>query len=41
MPIDKVKGGYKVRNTKNGPLTKARAKEQLKAIKASQRRRQS
>lgn len=36
MPIKKVKGGYKVANTKNKPLTKAKAIKQLKAIKASQ-----
>jgi len=34
MPIRKVKGGYKVANTKTKkPLTKTKAKKQLAAIK--------
>ncbi len=36
MPVRKVKGGYKVDNTKNKPLTKKKATAQLKAIKANQ-----
>lgn len=36
MPIDKVPGGYQVRNTKTVHKTKAEALKQLKAIKATQ-----
>ena len=36
MPIRKVKGGYKVANTKSKPMTRKKAAKQLKAIKASQ-----
>ena len=37
MPVRKAKGGYKVDNTKNKPLTKKKAMKQLKAIKANQK----
>jgi len=36
MPVDKVKGGYRVRNTTKVHKTKAAATRQLRAIKASQ-----
>lgn len=39
MPVRKVKGGYKVEGTKSKPMSKAAAERQLKAIKASQNRR--
>lgn len=40
MPIKKVKGGYKVANTTTKkPLTKAKAKKQLAAIKINQAKR--
>ena len=38
MPVRKVKGGYKVEGTKNKPLSKAKVEAQLRAIKASQRK---
>lgn len=39
MPIRKVKGGYKVENTTtNKPMTKKKAKAQLRAIKANQKK---
>tara|TARA_R110000824_G_scaffold56986_4_gene155432 strand:+ start:804 stop:983 length:180 start_codon:yes stop_codon:yes gene_type:complete len=40
MPIKKVKGGYKVVNTKTKkPMTKKKAKKQLAAIKITQKKR--
>lgn len=36
MPIKKTNGGFKVQGTKNKPLTKTKAKAQLRAIKANQ-----
>lgn len=36
MPILKVKGGYKVQNTKKVHKTRTKAMKQLKAIKAKQ-----
>lgn len=42
MPIKKVKGGYKVANTKTKkPMSKKRAERQLKAIKANQAKKKS
>lgn len=38
MPIRKVKNGYKVEGTKKVHSTKKDAMDQLKAIKASQRK---
>ena len=38
MPIKKVIGGYKIRNTKGKSKSKADAVRRLKAIKASQKR---
>jgi hypothetical protein len=38
MPIDKVKGGYRVRNTKTVHKTKSAAQKQLVAIKINQKR---
>ena len=39
MPIKKVKGGYKVKNTNSKrPLTKSKAKKQLAAIKINQKK---
>lgn len=35
MPIKKVKGGYKVANTKSKPMPKKQAVKQQKAIYAS------
>ena len=37
MPIRKVKGGYKIDNTKGISKTRKEAEKRLKAIKASQR----
>lgn len=40
MPIKKYKGGYKVENTMGTkPMTRENAVKQLRAIKASQRKR--
>ncbi len=36
MPVDKVKGGYRVRGTKAVHPTKEKANAQLRAIKANQ-----
>lgn len=36
MPVRKVRGGYKVKGTKNRPLSKSKADAQLRAIKANQ-----
>ena len=42
MPVRKVKGGYKVENTNTKkPLSKKKAEQQLKAIKANQARRKN
>ncbi len=40
MPIRKVDGGYKIKNTPGKSKTKTAARRRLKAIKASKRRRQ-
>ena len=39
MPIYKVKGGYKIKNTRGKSKTRAAAVRRLRAIKASQARR--
>jgi hypothetical protein len=36
MPIRKVKGGYKIKNTKGKSKTKKAAVKRLRAIKANQ-----
>lgn len=41
MPIKKVKGGYKVANTKSKPMTKAKAVKQQKAIYANKAKKKS
>lgn len=39
MPIKKVKGGYKVKNTTTKkPMTKSKAKKQLAAIKSKKKK---
>jgi len=38
MPIKKVKGGYKIANTKGTSKTHAQAVKRLQAIKANQSR---
>lgn len=38
MPIRKVKGGYKIDNTKGKSPTKKKALQRLRAIKANQAR---
>jgi hypothetical protein len=39
MPIKKVKGGYKVKNTNSKrPMTKKKAKKQLAAIKIKKKK---
>lgn len=38
MPIRKVKGGYKVEGVSKVHKTRKKAEEQLKAIKASQKK---
>lgn len=39
MPVEKVRGGYKVRNVNKVHKTKKAAQRQQRAIKANQRKR--
>ena len=39
MPIDKVKGGYKIKNVAGKSPTRKKAAKRLRAVKASQAKR--